>query len=564
MMRTFDELRDILDRLVENEFRDSMRGFLSAEEQTRLPQAVESIDRGGFLGWLQKKQRLGEYGEYLLKRYPSVLGLSTSPAANLHVYFTNRQDEIDKLTSSSTSAGQYFLVYAPAGYGKSELLVEVSKRFDEKSERWDHALVVIDKGMTIDDLTGEIAQKLGVTIPSGARTRWGSKLGSALIRHYQQNHTVNLALLIDLTHGYPVEVLSQIFDEFIPDLWESLSSLDSFSEKKSLFRVILTGRNLVTSSEIRSLKSNLPLTYQALSPFTYEVICDTVRKYLIRFNPRHISQLSAHILYLTGGHPGCIANALSNFRDLGVTPDKFLAEHGRTVWKNIVYPVAEQVFSSIPDCDNGLGVIVNRLCIFRNVDNSILDKALGFSSLEQHLRVRDACDLSDKLTTSYIFRKEGRYLKDDIMRRLLVIRLRNQLPDFYAQYCKDAIEMCRARLEETNIPHPERWVVEYLFLSLQKFAGRNLLDSDVCREMRNEFDELIEDGLTLFLDKRNIPEADKPDEISALLSEMDEPENWEFRFLINYCFRDNQYTEQPFQDLKDKIASHLTGERHVR
>jgi len=69
-MNKFDKLRGWLDKLLDNEFRDMVRSLLSPAEQTRLPLPVTTIDRGSFLGAMQRLKRLGEVERYLCEKYP--------------------------------------------------------------------------------------------------------------------------------------------------------------------------------------------------------------------------------------------------------------------------------------------------------------------------------------------------------------------------------------------------------------------------------------------------------------------------------------------------------------
>ena len=53
----FEELRALLDDLVDIEFRDTIRGFLDTKDETRLPSPIDIIDRGFFLGYLKQRRK---------------------------------------------------------------------------------------------------------------------------------------------------------------------------------------------------------------------------------------------------------------------------------------------------------------------------------------------------------------------------------------------------------------------------------------------------------------------------------------------------------------------------
>lgn len=69
-MSQFDKLRDWLDNLVDNEFRDMMNSILTSQEITRLPRPLDVIDRGSFLGQMKMYERLDEVEKYLRQKYP--------------------------------------------------------------------------------------------------------------------------------------------------------------------------------------------------------------------------------------------------------------------------------------------------------------------------------------------------------------------------------------------------------------------------------------------------------------------------------------------------------------
>ncbi|HEY7414285.1 MAG TPA: trypsin-like peptidase domain-containing protein, partial [Ktedonobacteraceae bacterium] len=72
-----------------------------------------------------------------------------------YVPFTNRQDEIKLITSSLAPA--YYLLDAPAGYGKSKLLQELQKRLYE--QKWFSVYLVLDSP-NLNKLAEAVVEKL--------------------------------------------------------------------------------------------------------------------------------------------------------------------------------------------------------------------------------------------------------------------------------------------------------------------------------------------------------------------------------------------------------------------
>lgn len=68
-MNQYGKLRGWLNYLVDPEFRDLIRTLLSKKEQTRLPQPVQLVNPGDFLGFMQERERLDEVESYLFTNY---------------------------------------------------------------------------------------------------------------------------------------------------------------------------------------------------------------------------------------------------------------------------------------------------------------------------------------------------------------------------------------------------------------------------------------------------------------------------------------------------------------
>jgi hypothetical protein len=166
--------------------------------------------------------------------------------------------------------------------------------------------------------------------------------------------------------------------------------------------------------------------------------------------------------------------------------------------------------------------------------------------------MRDEIDLRDLLTANYLYTGDGRFLQDDINRRLMVIRLRQTAPAAYKEYCDAAYQVCLRQLREPNVQLPEKWVVEFLNQFLQQFANDKLDQASVRVRISEQFYRQVADVLKLRKEFKKLP-ADWQEEMAALLAEMEKEEQWEFRFSVNYFLRENQYDEKPYQKLKSEI-----------
>jgi hypothetical protein len=166
-------------------------------------------------------------------------------------------------------------------------------------------------------------------------------------------------------------------------------------------------------------------------------------------------------------------------------------------------------------------------------------------------------NLAYELTSTYLLESEykTRTLRDGITRRLLSIRLRGSAPDEYAHFCERAENICRLRLQQTNINQPEIWAIESFFQALQPLArtrdnGEFVHDIDdpnkrsVFRE--KFFSKNVPAILTgLLKDRKTLP-------VSYGLRHAFEQElanDWELKFTVNYYLRSDQFDDEPFNQL---------------
>lgn len=559
MDNQFEKLSNWLDKLFENELLD-MAGVIFGKLRTKLPSPLNSTI---LLAAAQTLDKLDEIEKYCLVHFPDrfvtepkvIIEPETPFKSTGQIPFTNRVDELWQLLSYKSPP--YVLIDAPPGYGKSEFLRELEKQFAAKN--WVVAKVAVHETNTLQDVINFLQQDLKIealeedeNLPptlyfAGAlKRKWQSLVQLAPLSAPPVKS--GIVLIFDFQGRPSTVVLKDIFEQLIPDCKESLHTLNYFNEKQSVFRVILAGRYLAARPEVKQITS-IPLTIQRLSPFDYDVIQATVREYLLDHNEVSIIQIAAHLMHLTGGHPGLIAQILKMYAQKGVEPDKFMRLFGETIWENQVRPVVEEVRNGIDDT-NGLREVLDYLSIFRYSDPSVLRDLINVRHLNQF---RDEYTLADELTLTYLLSRKGRFLQDAIARRLLVIRMRYERPDEFPALCEAARSLCAKRLKEPNVQKPEVWIIEYLFQSLQKHA--NEINGQENRQAlyRQIMEHDILEILNLFINGQKIASNSLPEEKDVLDDVLSQ--DWEFQFTVNYFMREKEYDNKPFKDLQQKIMN---------
>ncbi|MEH1891890.1 MAG: hypothetical protein V7K92_21380 [Nostoc sp.] len=234
--------------------------------------------------------------------------------------------------------------------------------------------------------------------------------------------------------------LNEIFNDFKEFAWRierCLKELQFFKDNSRRLRVVIAARCLI------DLPLDRTFPKLTLSPFNWEVIQDTATKYLkpIEMTSESLALLAAHLLYLTGGHPGGIAEALKVYRGGGYTVNLFLNSYGNQLWEKNLKKCRDQIRESLTKENNYLYESIEKLSIFPIINSScILKEAvqrfkLPFSD--------DSFKLNTELTKTSIFTRDKTIIKDGMTRRLLVIGLlRESSPESFQELCKEAAEIC--------------------------------------------------------------------------------------------------------------------------
>ncbi|MEJ6484626.1 hypothetical protein N0Y54_25470 [Nostoc punctiforme UO1] len=468
--------------------------------------------------------------------------------------FTNRDAAITEITANNSPT--YRLITAPKGYGKTAFLKQIQKRFQEL--QWCCAYASMSGDQSIEDLEKELAISLNLQIQEGNDLPWGERLGLLLHRNWarwQSQGQKGIVLLIDLDGNAPQKQrLNEIFDQLKELGWrieKCLKELQFFKDNSKSLRVVIAARCLT------DLPSDRIFPKLILSPFNWEVIQDTATKYLkpIEMTSESLALLAGHLLYLTGGHPGGIAEALKAYRGGGYTVNLFLKSYGSKLWERTLKHCRDQIKESLTKENNHLYESIEKLSIFPILNgNWILKEAvkrfqLPFSD--------DSFKLNAELTKTSIFTRDKTIIKDGMTRRLLVIGLlRESSPDSFQKLCSEAAQICWEYVHELKSKNDSAvagtWSMQYFFQSLQQHAGFINYGTDSLayrKELRRSFfDETVEETIGIF---RNTDREQTHEFLSTLKSEVEH--DWEFQFLVNYYLHNDEYNDTPYRYLMHKL-----------
>ncbi|BAY79600.1 hypothetical protein NIES25_60850 (plasmid) [Nostoc linckia NIES-25] len=468
--------------------------------------------------------------------------------------FTNRDDAISEITAINSPP--YRLVTAPKGYGKTEFLKQIMGRFQEL--QWCCAYASMSSDESSEDLENRLASSLQLSLPEGYELSLGEGLGLLLHRNWakwQSQGKKGIVLLIDLDgNAPPKQRLNEIFNDLKEFTWRverCLKELQFFKDNSRRLRVVIAARCLIDIPLDRTFPKLI------LSPFNWEVIQDTATKYLkpIEMTSESVALLAGHLLYLTGGHPGGIAEALKVYRSGGYTVSWFLNSYGNQLWEKNLKKCRDQIKETLTTENNHLYESIEKLSIFPILNGTwVLKEAvrrfqLPFSD--------DSFKLNAELTKTSIFTRDKTIIKNGMTRRLLVIGLlRETSPDNFQKLCSEAAQICWEYIHElkskNNSAVAGTWSMQYFFQSLQQHAGFINFGANSLayrQKLRKDFfDKTVEETLGIF---RNTDREQVHEFLYTLKSEVEN--DWEFQFLVNYYLHNDEYNDTPYRDLIQKL-----------
>ncbi|MDM8532742.1 hypothetical protein QUF63_16395 [Anaerolineales bacterium HSG25] len=523
----YDKLRDWLDALVDNEYQDIIRGFLSEREQTRLPKPLDIIDRGAFLGHIQQLKRLEKLEKRLQDQYPDRFE-SEQERVKQVVPFINQESTLQAI--SLFFSPQYHFLDAPAGYGKTALLLELKRRLSNKE------LCAYVSADTYPTLVQTLFLCFELSFPENGNVIPLNKLLLELGGQLKQKRQTDqfVYILIDLEKSFTSVILESLLTQFIPRLHRNL---------KDKFRVVVAGRYLASHEVVKD--SDLQPHIHQLNLFSYNVLFTLVRNYLSDMEDDQERQdISAYIFHLSGGHLGAMVKLLGRYKRINPTPGEFLCDYKPEI--NIVMKKAiDDVRSDIPE---KLLNIMDILGPCRRFNYQFLQKFMNLELLPQD----DAYDLADMLSDSYLITANEGFLQHDITSRLLSIRLRQENPNLFLTICQSARDIYANDLANPTIHRPEIILLELLFQELQlhyyQLSDGMLVElkSSERKKLDEKFFAILAKYLKVLMKKRDSRHMSRI--VYDTLSK-----DKHFQFTLNYFLREASYTEQPYNRLREYL-----------
>ncbi|NKQ34626.1 MAG: ATP-binding protein [Chloroflexi bacterium] len=513
--------------------------------------------------YAKRQDNLKDLTSYCQEIRPHIQWEEVTESQSQHIPFTNRKDELYRLTSTSFTT-KYSIVHAPQGYGKSTLLDEVFG--DYKDRGWLCGFARTTGNSSASNTIQNIADSLCKTLlnkPLSVCVK-GSNPGDNLARTLEKElgkalpGSGGLALIIDLdkipawdlSPTSPRSPIEQLLGRngFVSSFMRRLDKIPLRQNRQLKVHIIIAGRSLARIIEEFSELSPKPSStdYIKLSPFKFEDVQRTVVDYIQ--NPAEQTELMAAVALNKGcGHPGCIADIIHHFEETRDLHDEFISElqeenREEFNWERHLKETSNHVFDYLRKVIGGTETLY-LLSLFRYLDIFVLDEILKVYSAAN---VREKIDLSDKLTQTFLFNRDRRnveFITDSIIQKLLIFHCTHNEEHALSTYCSYAKEICKK-----NISNPEArplyWASENLYQHLQEYMLSDP-DLDKRQKLNEEFsDRILPETIDTLL-QRFVKKEDKQYHLRLFVEHLrDGPEQWELRFLCNYCLRGEEYVDE--------------------
>ena len=521
---------------------------------------------------------------------PKAIQKSVSP---LPVKFTNRVKEFNKIDAISNPF-QVWLIEAPAGYGKTELILEIQRRNEYLRKKNDYPgddfLITLNRRTRFNVIS--LANKIVKII--GGKTKFKDGDGSNTIGTRMAAYILGLSIgtgensgiltnfgkeiLYSTVHGAEISILIDNVEILDDTTFRELSSLTSgfylefqkkqFFDRQNRIRIFLAGTNLLTRSSVFKDKS-VSFFDLALSPFEFQYVDETVRNYssLVSrpLHPDISATIAAHIMHLTGGHPGAMAEILQKLAREGFpgvpqcfqdNSDSYLGIVHKFTQKvvdnhlEVVSRFTDEISKYLPKSED-LFAILETLSVFRQYGTWLLENLIAQGLIQWKGRAYELKDLLYKNKTYFISKQES-FLVNNISRALLATRLREGIPDGQARFatlCKfGRIQYSERILNPCGEPVAQL-ALEWLFQELQydcyveQLSGRSLI---------NAIYEALDDVFVHL----GIAHA-SPDVIEGFLNVL--KKDWELIFLFNFFASEDGYKTEPSEEFIELVERKYCG-----
>jgi hypothetical protein len=527
----------IMERLDQKDLRLASFALLGSGGYDNLHGPTLAERRISFLETLDLRGSLSRFLEFIRQARPDIVDLeefkqlepqvASAPESQV-VEFVNRVNEIQYITNPYSP--KHLIISAPAGYGKTQLLRTVKSQL--QGQGWLCIYVELDREQNyqLDDIALMILREVSDGSEDYQATytpeEYGYEIAHNLVERFQSVRAIGVLFSVDETEALDEDVAKQFIDRVVPSISEGLNNAEFFGPN----RFILSGRYI---ADLQQLATESIWQPYPIAPFSFEVVQLTVDNFAantdLQLSSRAKLEIASHMMYHTGGHPGCMAEMLKNVRPAW-PPDRYFDR----LYEKIVRPVIQEIREHIR---RDLVDIFNTLSVVRRFNSDLLDKLIQENLIHWN---KKSYMLEDELTKSLLITRKSGFLEDNITQRLLAVDLVKTDPERFTSICRAALDFYKSSLESSGINRPDIIAIEAIFQTLQCCA----LSKEKCD--KHLFEE-VPGILRMLIEGRNA--RDIMGSFQELLAS-----DWEMRFYFNYLLCEGTYTEMPYRRLLKAVS----------
>ncbi len=465
---------------------------------------------------------------------------------DIQLKFVNHHELIEKITLEKASP--YHLIDSPAGFGKTMIMKELKEHFQSKDKDWLISYVGIQGKQSLQQIGALIAQEFDISVDDFSPVSLAKAVYQEKGDTFTKENKRGIVLFFDVEKEWSsaVGTIRSLMETFIPELSLAFKTLSFQDGVHSYFRVIIASRYI--NRELPHFP-RLNFRLHKLSPLKFIDVQEAVEDFLNIHDDLKLKQITAHLMYYTAGHPGCVARVLGLYdQDSASSPEHFFRDNEKQI-HDVVYPEIDDIRLGISE---DLRRVFDELSAFRFLDTDILKK---YVEEKDYLESYDEFSLSDRLRNTYLMDDKwsgGYFLRDGITRRLIPLRLiKGEGVFFISHLCKKAQKICSENLEKIETQMPDKWLIEYYFQYLQQFLGKIQNKAERKRIHDEFFSTVIDKGFQAFSNVRD-PRRYR----SAVLDTIRNDD--EFAFMVNYYLRDDEYENMGISPY-EKFETYLTS-----
>lgn len=494
------------------------------------------------------------------------LGLNDGEKEPPEIVFVNREEEIRYLKNPNSTITR-FAIHAPAGFGKTWLLLQLQQEFQRME--WIASYATWTSDTSLLDFSSQLLLSINNDELSNCHiddVELPRQFASILKREWRskgENTRAGIVLLIDCGN-HPIldhQSFATLLNVWLDQVTQEIEGLKIFSPENYLFKVFIAGRFFDDTIQL-SLK-NCQFMILPLEPFEKEEALEqSVKRYLTDIKSEWQIELWTNLYFFTGGHPGLISKILKEYWEQDKpTPKYFFEKRSIEIQKMVLEEVDKILFDFPAETKQLLLSVSPFRCMSHEVLEDIQEQPEKF--LEWN---KDVYRLADHLTYTQLVQVDDvGILRDSISRRIMTLYLRfnNPNPEDYQKRCRQANKIYEKRLKDKDDPIPPHfWAVEYLYSYLHASLQNNNSINDR-RSLRysfwgNDDDDFLSQDSVLFSCLQLLTERQDPRRILRPL-QGSLNKDWDFQFTINFFLREQHYEPKWFSTLISKIQSYLTN-----